>query len=304
MQSAFMSYSGIQASSAWVMVCRCLLTDVGSTNGTFVNRAQLRPHKDTQIKANDVITLGGSSGAAFRLVALEPQSFPTAVDRACRCLEKSHADLASSGDVASDPSEDGKSLAQQHHEIVSQALSSKPDGAAWLKVACPSLYLAKTSADKLLNAFVPFVFDSPFFGWHPVQQTRVLVFAGIFQPKLTLDGKQMMLSLMLHAGLQIARMEQRLAKLQSGGSFSRARTYYRAAVHCLEAESVGAGADFSPSAAEPLASTDLTLEVAEMDGAAGEVQIQQTSDGAAEHECGGSLVRALRSWGRMEGQLG
>lgn len=116
-------------------MCRCLLTDLGSTNGTFVNRAQLRPHRDTQIKANDVISLGGGSGIAFCLIAVEPRSFPGAVDRARRSLRDSHADMYFASDGADDSTEaDDGDLEHQHLTLISQALSSQPDGAMWLEV--------------------------------------------------------------------------------------------------------------------------------------------------------------------------
>ena len=47
-----------------------ILTDLSSLNGTWVNRAKLRAHADSQIQAQDVITFG-SSDATFQLVALD-----------------------------------------------------------------------------------------------------------------------------------------------------------------------------------------------------------------------------------------
>lgn len=61
--------------------CRVILTDLSSLNGTWVNRARLRAHADSQIQAQDVIAFG-SSDATFQLVALDPSasSLPSAVE--------------------------------------------------------------------------------------------------------------------------------------------------------------------------------------------------------------------------------
>ena len=64
--------------------CRVLLTDLESLNGTWVNRARLRPHADCQIQAQDVIAFG-SSDATFQLVAIDSAAsskLPTALETA------------------------------------------------------------------------------------------------------------------------------------------------------------------------------------------------------------------------------
>lgn len=53
--------------------CRVLLTDLGSLNGTWVNRASLRPRADSQIRAQDIIAFG-SSDATFQLIAIDAAS--------------------------------------------------------------------------------------------------------------------------------------------------------------------------------------------------------------------------------------
>jgi hypothetical protein len=96
-------------------------------NGTHVNRAQLRPHRDTQIKAGDMIALGGTSGIAFRLIALHAAGFLTALQRANACLA-SCTPLAEAAQV-----EDADDLVKLHHELLSAA-GSTADGRVWLKV--------------------------------------------------------------------------------------------------------------------------------------------------------------------------
>ena len=61
--------------------CRVILTDLSSLNGTWVNRARLRAHADSQIQAQDVIAFG-SSDATFQLVALDPSAskLPSAIE--------------------------------------------------------------------------------------------------------------------------------------------------------------------------------------------------------------------------------
>ena len=56
-----------------VTACRVLLTDLNSLNGTWVNRAKLRPHADSQIQAQDVIAFG-SSTATFQLMAIDAEA--------------------------------------------------------------------------------------------------------------------------------------------------------------------------------------------------------------------------------------
>ena len=67
---------------------RVILTDLSSLNGTWVNRAKLRPHADSQIQAQDVIAFG-SSDATFQLVALDAStsSLPSALEVAEVMLE-------------------------------------------------------------------------------------------------------------------------------------------------------------------------------------------------------------------------
>jgi hypothetical protein len=43
--------------------------------------------------------------------------------------------------------------------------------------------------------------------------------------------------------MQLANAERRLAKRRCGGSFARARTFYRAAVECLQSECSRTDAD-------------------------------------------------------------
>jgi hypothetical protein len=57
---------------------RCVVTDLHSLNGVWVNRACLRPGKDVEVGPNDIIYFG-EQRAAFRLVALLPDNFPPAV---------------------------------------------------------------------------------------------------------------------------------------------------------------------------------------------------------------------------------
>ena len=68
--------------------CRVLLTDLESLNGTWVNRARLRPHADCQIQAQDVIAFG-SSDATFQLVAIDSAAskLPTALETAESMLQ-------------------------------------------------------------------------------------------------------------------------------------------------------------------------------------------------------------------------
>jgi len=111
-----------------------MLTDLGSTNGTWVNRAQLRPHRDTQIRAGNTIAFGDSS-IAFRLVALEPDNIPTALRLAANVLEvsRSNAALAEEYDVlVAEAAESG--TMERHEELVSLAQSFVIDGTIWLQV--------------------------------------------------------------------------------------------------------------------------------------------------------------------------
>ena len=56
-----------------LIACRVLLTDLNSLNGTWVNRAKLRAHADSQIHAQDVIAFG-SSTATFQLMAIDAEA--------------------------------------------------------------------------------------------------------------------------------------------------------------------------------------------------------------------------------------
>lgn len=109
--------------------------------------------------------------------------------------------------------------------------------------------------------------------------------------------------------LQLANLERRLAKVQSGGSFSRARTYYRAAVQCLEAECTEAGTDSgegqSGAEALELSSEDALRDTGEDATERQEArQLTHEEELPEEDDCRKTLVRALRSWGRTEGHLG
>lgn len=116
-----------------VVMYRCILTDLGSTNGTWVNRAQLRPHRDTQIRARDTVAFGDSR-IAFRLVALEPDNIPTALETAADVLDASCCSTAATEvDIKSSSKLDG-GLEEKHSELSLLAQSLGTNGAVWLQV--------------------------------------------------------------------------------------------------------------------------------------------------------------------------
>lgn len=114
-------------------ICRCILTDLGSSNGTWVNRAQLRPHRDTQIRARDTVAFGDSS-VAFRLVALEPDNIPTALETAADVLSVHSARAAALEWDARRLGEADGCLEEKHSELSSEAQSSASNGTVWLQV--------------------------------------------------------------------------------------------------------------------------------------------------------------------------
>ena len=103
--------------------CRVLLTDLESLNGTWVNRAQLRPHADCQIQAQDVIAFG-SSDATFQLVAIDAAAskLPTALETANAMLQSSSGapeqDLG--GPDGSQHQSSNEGLLVQHGNLVAQ----------------------------------------------------------------------------------------------------------------------------------------------------------------------------------------
>ncbi len=54
---------------------RCIVTDLSSTNGTWVNGVRLAPRHDKTLHAGDVVQLGVPE-VAFELVAVDPQLIP------------------------------------------------------------------------------------------------------------------------------------------------------------------------------------------------------------------------------------
>ena len=100
-----------------------LLTDLESLNGTWVNRARLRPHSDCQIQAQDVIAFG-SSDATFQLVAIDAAAskLPTALETADSMLqstsEASEQDLGESDGSQHQSSNEGLFL--QRGRLVAQ----------------------------------------------------------------------------------------------------------------------------------------------------------------------------------------
>lgn len=122
-----------------------MLTDLGSTNGTWLNRAQLRPHRDTQIRAGNTVAFGDSS-IAFRLVALEPDNIPTALRLAAGVLEGSRSDAALAEEYNLQSAEVAESgVMERHKELICLAQSLGIDGTIWLQViptrCLPSLLL-------------------------------------------------------------------------------------------------------------------------------------------------------------------
>ena len=97
-----------------------------------MNRAQLRPHRDTQIRARDIVAFGDSS-IAFRLVALKPDNIPTALETAADVLSAQCSSAALGWDARSMGEADG-CLEEEHSELLSQAQSSGSDGTVWLQV--------------------------------------------------------------------------------------------------------------------------------------------------------------------------
>ena len=100
-----------------------LLTDLESLNGTWVNRARLRPHADCQIQAQDVIAFG-SSDATFQLVAIDSAAskLPSALETADSMLRSfpgvSEQDLGESDGSQHQSSNEG--LLLQHGNLVAQ----------------------------------------------------------------------------------------------------------------------------------------------------------------------------------------
>ena len=64
---------------------KCFLTDLHSTNGTWLNRAKLRAFVDVEVQPGDMIALG-EPGLAFRLAAVDAERQQTAVAAALQLL--------------------------------------------------------------------------------------------------------------------------------------------------------------------------------------------------------------------------
>ena len=60
-----------------------LVTDLGSTNGTFVNRGRIRPHYDVMVRPGDVVAFADAD-LAFRVVALRGDEAPERPDEVAR----------------------------------------------------------------------------------------------------------------------------------------------------------------------------------------------------------------------------
>ena len=89
------------------VACRVILTDLSSLNGTWVNRAKLRAHADSQIQAQDVIAFG-SSDATFQLVALD-----CSVSNLPSAMEVAEAMLGSAQHASDHP----ESASTQHPDL-------------------------------------------------------------------------------------------------------------------------------------------------------------------------------------------
>lgn len=118
-------------------ICRCILTDLGSTNGTWVNRAQLRPHRDTQIRSRDTVAFGDSA-VAFRVVALGPENIPSALETAVETLVAYQNHPIAGEQGSRGVSEVDGSLVEKHAELLSQAQSPHSSGTIWLQVGAPA----------------------------------------------------------------------------------------------------------------------------------------------------------------------
>ena len=96
-----------------------------------MNRAQLRPHRDTQIRSRDTVAFGDSA-VAFRVVALEPDNIPFALETALEHLVQNQHVAGEQGDRG--VSEVDSSLVEKHAELLSQAQSPHSSGTVWLQV--------------------------------------------------------------------------------------------------------------------------------------------------------------------------
>ncbi|BDA46038.1 probable GTP diphosphokinase CRSH, chloroplastic at N-terminal half [Coccomyxa sp. Obi] len=209
---------------------RCILTDLGSTNGTWVNRARLRAHSDTQIRSRDTVAFGDSA-VAFRVVALAPDNIPSALETAVDTLVAYQTNPVAGEQGGRGVSEVDSSLVEKHAQLLSQARSLRSSGTVWL---------------------------------------------------------------------QLANTERRLAKRGLGGSFGRARAYYRASCEALEAECGGSDNCGVESPAEQIAGSERREPSEQSRLQRVRLSDCESPDGDARK----TLGRAFRSWARMEGFLG
>ena len=106
------------------------MTDLGSTNGTWLNRAQLRPRTDTHIRPGDLLCL--ASGLAFRLVGLDPAAFASPIQRGAGLLPAAQ----SVGDARDEFTLDARSaaIAQDHQQLLARTRCNVHNGRNWLQV--------------------------------------------------------------------------------------------------------------------------------------------------------------------------
>lgn len=106
--------------------------------------------------------------------------------------------------------------------------------------------------------------------------------------------------------LQLANAERRMAKRRTGGSFARARAFYRASVEALEVASAGKQSEAADDNAEQNSESKNEGETERRDQSE-RYRVQHVRLSDKEQRDGDlrrSLGRALRSWARMEGYLG
>lgn len=106
-----------------------MVTDLGSTNGTWLNRAQLRPRTDTHIRPGDLLRLPG--GLALRLVGLDPAAFPSPIQRGAALLPAAQ----SVGDARDEFTLDADSaaIAQDHQQLLARVRCNVHNGRTWLQ---------------------------------------------------------------------------------------------------------------------------------------------------------------------------
>jgi hypothetical protein len=253
-----------------------MVTDLGSTNGTWLNRGQLRPRADTHLRPNDLLSLGGPPGGSplqLRLVAMDPAAFPSPIARATGLLSAAQR----LGDARDEFVLDAESaaIAAAHQQLLAAAKRNVHNGRTWLQLANAERRLAKRHAG----------------GRFALSRVYYAAAVAALEAEVAFGPP--------NAASSAAAAETSIRVVGSSGGCA----------HAAAAAQLAAWDGSSAAAREPLAAAPpLKLRRGppqrEAAGQPGPRLLRAPDEAPPDGDAGKDRVRALRSWARMEGWLG